>query len=202
MSQFNQIKAQALSAIVTAVILALLLAAWQLVTGGGLVSALGGATNNDLKLVAPAPSGAVVAFDLPNGCPKGWSDFKDGQSRMVVGATFPKESPPNDEDGQRLSKYEFRQTGGKEQHMLRIEEMPTHDHSVNDPGHRHRVAGGFSAKDSDNEPGGGELTNGGLAQGDHRSSPARSGLSIASRGGGEPHPNMPPHVALYFCKKD
>ena len=196
----NQIKERTLSAIMTAVILALLLAAWQLVTDGGLISALGGATKNDLKLVAPAPSGAVVAFDLPTGCPEGWSDFTDGQSRMIVGATFVNGSPPNDEDGQPLSEYEFRQPGGKEQHTLQIKEMPAHHHEVNDPGHKHRVAGGFSTEDGD--PGGGELTNGGLAQGDHHSTPTRSGLSINPQGGGEPHPNMPPHVALYFCKKD
>lgn len=199
----NQIKERTLSATLTAIILALLLAAWQLATDGGLVSALGGATNNDLKLVAPAPSGAVVAFDLPNGCPKGWSDFKDGQSRMIVGATFPKERPPKDEDGQPLSEYAFRQTGGKEQHTLQIKEMPAHGHKVKDPGHSHRVAGGFSVEEpGEHGRGGGELTNGDLAKGDHYSREALSGLSIESQGGDKSHPNMPPHVALYFCKKD
>ena len=100
MSQLDQIKAQALSAIVTAVILALLMAVWQLATDGGLVSALGGATNSALESIVPVPSGAVVAFDLTNGCPEGWSAFTEGQSRMIVGAMFPNGSPPKDEGGQ------------------------------------------------------------------------------------------------------
>ncbi len=199
MPQLNQIKAQVLSTIVAAVLLASLAAVGQLVTDGGLVSVLGGATKSDLESVSPVPVGAVIAFDRPNGCPKGWSDFAVGQSRMIVGATF-KESLPNDEN--RLSAYKYRQTGGREQHTLRIEEMPRHTHEVNDPGHSHRVSGGFSAKDRDNQPGGGELTNGSLARGNHYSQKSPTSLSIKHRGDGKPHSIMPPHIALYFCKRD
>ena len=199
MPQLNQIKVSVISAIVTAVVLALLAAAWQLVTDGGLVSALGGATKSDLDSVSPVPRGAVVAFDLPDGCPEGWSDFADGQSRMIIGATVKGDRSSGDD---RLSKYKFRQTGGKERHTLRVDEMPKHSHDVNDPGHGHRVAGGFSAKDKDNERGGGELTNGSLALGDHHSRISLSRLSIKPKGEGKAHPNMPPHIALYFCKRN
>ena len=195
---YNQIRTQVLSTVGAAVILALLAAAWQLVAHGGLISALGGATKDDLKLISPLPTGAVVAFDLPEGCPKGWSNFTDGQSRTIVGAKVKGVVTP-EEDG--LTQYKFRQTGGKENHTLVVNEMPTHTHDVNDPGHKHRVAGGFSARDRDNDPGGGELTNGALARGNHYSQESPTRISIEPRGDGKPHPNMPPFIPLYLCKR-
>ena len=180
----NEIKERAISGIVAAIIIALLAAAWQLVTDGGLIRLLGGATRSDLQSIRPVPSGVVLAFDLTTGCPEGWSRFADGQSRVIVGAAFGSNSPGTDEYGQPLSVQRFRETGGKEQHALQVAEMPKH---------RHRVSGGFSARDRDNESGGGELTNGSLAAGHHYS---------AEVGDGARHPNMPPFLPLYLCKKD
>lgn len=181
----KEIKERVISAIVAASIIALLAGAWQLVTDGGLVRSLGGVTESDLQAIRPPPSGAVLAFDLTTGCPEGWSKFVDGQSRVIVGAAFDSNSPGTDEDKQPLSVYRFRETGGKEQHALQIKEMPKH---------QHRVSGGWSVEDPEDQGvGGGELTNGHLASGDHFS---------AEVGDGSPHPNMPPFLPLYFCKKD
>jgi hypothetical protein len=36
--------------------------------------------------VSTLPVRAVVAFDLPDGCPKGWARFERGASRTIIGA--------------------------------------------------------------------------------------------------------------------
>jgi hypothetical protein len=42
------------------------------------------------------PPGAVLAFDIREGCPNGWNAFKSAERRLVVGAaTKPSESPGN-----------------------------------------------------------------------------------------------------------
>lgn len=186
----SALRDRVVSAVLIAVILAALAAIWQLVSG------------RVRESVAPVPDGAVVAFDLPDGCPEGWQYFADGQSRLIIGAVFDSSQIGNDTEGQQLNEYEFRVIGGKEQHMLRIAEMPGHIHSVTDQGHRHRVSGGFSARDSDNSPGGGELTNGGLARGAHYSAMVPSGVEIEPEGGNASHPNMPPYIPLFYCKKE
>ena len=43
------------------------------------------------KLSTDDLQGAVVAFDLNDGCPKGWSQFRQAQSRSIVGAHFANE---------------------------------------------------------------------------------------------------------------
>jgi microcystin-dependent protein len=69
------------------------------------------------------------------------------------------------------------------------DEIRSHNHPLTDGGHGHRVAGGFSIRNAGSHSrGGGELTNGGLAAGDHHSSTERSNITIAAAGGAETRP--------------
>lgn len=116
----------------------------------------------------------VVAYDSATGCPTGWSDFDPGSGRVVVGAG---------------SGYAYRSTGGASEVTLGIEHMPVHSHrvgpfewgyDVDDNGHPARI-------DVDDGP----PWNGDIGT-----------LSAEETGGGEPHNNMPPYVALHLCRKD
>ena len=134
------------------------------------------------------PSGAVMAFDLSDGCPKmGWSEFSDGQSRMIIGATFKNGNLPSG-NGE-LTRRVFRTPGGTEKHKLKIEEMPTHAHPVStfDWGHTVNNNGSKNRIDVDDGP---------------PYKPDWHGkLNTEKRGDGVPHNNMPPYLPLFFCKK-
>lgn len=119
------------------------------------------------------PRGVVFMFDRSKGCPKGWEDLgSELRGRVAVAAL----KDPTD-------RYGYRQTGGSETHVLSIDEMPPHDHSYTDVGP--------------------EMVNGiQFGQNGNRGVnwPARPKVT-SSEGRGEPHNNMPPYVAFYFCKK-
>ncbi len=76
------------------------------------------------------------------------------------------------------AKYSVGATGGAETHRLTVEEMPSHDHGG--------IWGGDGGKAGMNN--------------DYAYHSAGH-LRIASQGGGRPHNNMPPYIALRWCKK-
>lgn len=63
--------------------------------GGALIEALGGATKGQLQAAVAAigepdrsdeiSPGAVMAYDLPNGCPSGWQALPNAAGRYIVG---------------------------------------------------------------------------------------------------------------------
>lgn len=119
------------------------------------------------------PSGAVLAFDRTNGCPVGWQDMgREWRGRTLVAAV----PQPGDSFG-------FGRTGGSETHSLTVDEMPAHRHSL----FLSNQDGNGSGIDAANNN-----ANGGVAN------PNR----MENVGEGQPHNNMPPYVALYFCKKE
>lgn len=77
------------------------------------------------------------------------------------------------------NKYGFRRTGGAETHTLEVDEMPPHDHGGIWGGDGSRAAMGNPPNDFH----------------------ASGYVQIRSDGEGKPHNNMPPYVALFFCKK-
>ncbi len=157
------------------------------------------------------PKGAVVAFDRSGqsssftssgACPSGWSYFEPAGGRFVLGAGS---HPNEDEDGLRLTDYRSwsedpgKAVGGAEFHTLKPAEMPKHGHSVTDPGHNHSSPVHSSVVGSDF----GWNAIGGTNHVDYETTGSRaSGIKVEEAGGGLPHNNMPPYVALYFCKKD
>lgn len=125
-----------------------------------------------------APEGAVIAFDREDGCPRGWSEFEDARGRMILGAN------KNRTHGYVLRP--FRGVGGEEVHTLTVKELPKHDHS----------AGLFFSTNVDaNRARPMATPNGGQPI-------YQVSKPTSTAGGGQPHNNMPPYIALFFCKKD
>ena len=132
--------------------------------------------------VAPPeiPSGAVIAFDRPSGCPEGWTEFTDGGGRFIIGVDGAKYKLPYV-----AGRPEY-QMGGEEAHTLTVEEMPIHAHRIK---RTSRSGGGVS---------------GVFVDWNYMGEPNDKGAvdGTADNGGSQPHNNMPPYIALYFCKKD
>lgn len=84
--------------------------------------------------------------------------------------------------------------GGAKTHTLSTTEMPSHNHSVTDPGHTHNYAGGVT-------PGGaGEGTRIGVVA-TLTTTSATTGISIASTGGGGAHNNLQPYKVALFIQR-
>ena len=121
--------------------------------------------------VSPIPNDAVVAFASPRGCPQGWTEFADATGRVVIGQG----------QGAGLTSRSYRAIGGQERVTLTEAEMPAHTHTVSHSGSGNPNAmGGFLVS----RIGPDEME----AEGE--TNPI---------GGGQPHENMPPFIALYFC---
>lgn len=136
--------------------------------------------NEDVKKqivnAAAFPSGAVVPFvNVPlrqAACPVGWSYFRSAENRFVLGAG--ERNPPG-------------QLGGEETVVLTISEMPSHSHK--------ETLGEFTASFPSQQ---GLLVTGNAQAGFNAGRSQRT----RSAGDDQPHNNMPPYIALYFCKKD
>jgi len=122
------------------------------------------------------PAGSVLAFQSSE-CPTGWSDFDDGAGRVIIGVG----------KGKGLKERKLLDTGGKEEVRLTLEQMPAHRHQ-----------------------------NPTYGKGGARNKPVHYALEITGRGdygphhlrpteevgGNREHENMPPFIALRFCKKE
>lgn len=148
-----------------------------IITGLGLALAAGGAvTWAVIKtwIVFDMPSGAIVAYDLRDRCPAGWSPFDAGNGR-VIGAG----------KGDNLTPRSFGQPGGNERHALTIRQIPAHTHSYVD----WRGGAGSCTFSGCNGHGGDQDKITGSAGG-------------TENGTAEPFEIMPPFLALRLCKKD
>ena len=136
------------------------------------------------------PRGAVVAFDRAS-CPDGWVPFRDADGRMILGAM-----DNGDPD------FVWHEKGGEKNVTLSLSQMPRHRHHIFS-NNNSRGPGGLSAGSAVQSVG----TGGNLGQHEYAmrgtSTPGEPDVGVASEAGGsEPHNNMPPYIALYFCKKD
>ncbi|MGT2476528.1 hypothetical protein [Paraburkholderia terrae] len=129
------------------------------------------------------PKGAIVSFDLPNGCPEGWQVFDPAVSRMIVGAVAggTSNSLGTDASGNTLTARPYRAEGGAETFTLTVGQLPPHSHSFN-YATRSLGASGYGA-----------------VAGIGPSGPDSATTDKA--GGGQPVPYMPPFIALFVCKK-
>lgn len=123
------------------------------------------------------PRGAVVAFDLRDGCPTGWGwiEFEDVRGRFIVGAG----------EGKNLTHRPFGESLGKENYILLPENLPPHRHEV-------YVHAGEMIADGTVAGAGGGDTNWKI-----RNGLTGSGVGVAS----SPYNVMPPYIALRYCKK-
>lgn len=145
---------------------------------------------------ARIPSGAVVAFD--GQCPEelGWKPYEPGIGRFIIGAGTP--SHPKHEKWKRrlpsggfeevqLSSYRLSAGGGEEEVTLTEEEMPSHAHQ----------SGLLSSGKYLNPNKGSNALR--MQYKDNGSGNAF--FQTDAKGKGKSHNNMPPFIALYFCKK-
>ena len=136
------------------------------------------------------PAGAVVAFDQSEGCPKGWAPFDDSRGRFIIGASKSGEIG-KDENGEALTHREFRKSGGTEEHTLSDQQIPPHKHQID------TFKWGFDINGNTHPERRIDVDDG----------PAYKGIegkltTTSSKGSGKPHNNMPPYIALYYCKRD
>lgn len=188
--------------VTTAAALGALTLFWNWATDGGLVRTLGGMTKSDVaRLIedvgnagADIPRGAVIAFDRDDldadSCPPGWEPFTMARGRTIVGAGDPAAAPAKfgfDENGIALTHRVHRQHGGEEAHVLSAAALPEHAHELAE-----NFAGVLS-----------RIANGGDKGFQWKEGVDEFGYSVRSGtvGEGAAHNNMPPFIALYFCKK-
>lgn len=102
----SNVTARVIAAIVVATILGSFAVVWQKLQELG-------------RALAKVPDGAVVAFDLPAGCPKenGWYPFDEADGRVIIGAG---------------GAYKYRVEGGDSDIVLVEENLPMHIHKYDD----------------------------------------------------------------------
>lgn len=155
------------------------------------VATLKGDTGNQGKAGPEGPPGpmglvegfanAVVAFDQ-NGCPDGWVQFTDAAGRAIIGAG---NGTPSGGTPTPQTSRTYREHGGEEAVTLTEAHIPNHYHNVpfvpevsNLSGNSYPVMSSLK-----------------------HSATARSHVATGSYGASGAHNNMPPYIALYFCKK-
>ncbi|MEM8796435.1 MAG: hypothetical protein AAGE61_12780 [Pseudomonadota bacterium] len=142
------------------------------------------------------PLGSVIAigdYSYPSksdstqdGCPAGWVRFKEAEGAFIVGADSRSKNDPGE--------YWFRRQDGAKEVTLKPEEIPIHTHELQAiigvrPGphigtDRFEIVRNRFGTTTEAVPG---------------ERPAIT--STYEAGGGLPHNNMPPYIALFFCKK-
>lgn len=84
-------------------------------------------------------------------------------------------------------------SGGDRYHVLTVEQMPSHAHVLNDPGHKHAIQQARSAA--------GPVTfgiGGGNMGSVNETELSSTGISMNNTGGGLPHNNIQPSIAMTF----
>lgn len=164
--------------------------------------------------IGELPENAVVAF--ASECPEdqGWVRYEEAAARFIIGAATTEElnaGPASFRDGsneQPLSARPFGKPNGTEMVRLEMKHMPKHTHGVGTLAiqqsgpHRHEI---LAARDSGGsggfEIGGNIFWSSEFTKDDGTHSHSLVGES-APAGSNQPHNNMPPYIALYFCKKE
>jgi len=133
------------------------------------------------RRMVSVPPDAVIAVAFPKGCPAGWRQFEEANGRFIVGAG----APPVTRELRPPSERFFGEKGGEETVTLSVQQMPSHTHSLRRTDQAPKGDGNFVDWRSMGSP-------------NNKS----TGDAITATGGGQAHNNMPPFIALYFCKKD
>lgn len=121
-----------------------------------------------------------------------WTAFGAGQVPIGVGTFSDGTTSETITGGQQLGEYN---------HTLSTGEMPSHNHSINDPDHAHNLTGPPVAPGTGGNAGwaaGGEY--GGFGQ-PTATATATTGITINNTGGGGGHNNIQPSIGVYIWKR-
>ncbi len=135
---------------------------------------------------APVPTGLVVAsLEECLALPGEWREYEAARGRMVLGAN------PNGTHG--YAERAFGSEGGFEEVALDEAHLPPHSHEVT-----WRGVHSISLNNSR-----GNVGNDNQYRLEWKSEAGNAGDNMVTNrvGGNQPHPNMPPYIALYFCEK-
>lgn len=148
-------------------------------------STVGGVSPDDLGI----PSGVITMWSgATSNVPSGWhlcngnNGTPDLRNRFIVGAG---------------AGYSVGNTGGESSVRLSVGEMPSHNHSVNDPGHDHR----FGMNHDDDTAQSGAPSGGAGTDGSRSTDTSTTGITIDNTGGNQSHENRPPYYALAYIMK-
>ena len=159
-------------AILVAALGEVVLIAVQMLRGDALVCSDGSIFSKSCS-VEHFPQHAVVAFNQEEeGCPPGWAAYDEAEGRFILGS------------GRRDGDFKVGATGGKRSVKLEIDHLPSHQHEIPSRG-----------RDSRGQVNGLQATDGGEYGGRHARLTAVEGKGMA-------HENMPPYIALRWCKKE
>lgn len=156
-------------------------------------------TNGKNGSDAKFPKGAVVAFDRSNGCLEGWIDIGSTlRGHAIVAAV----GDPDDE-------YGFGKTGGEKEVTLVINQIPDHRHKYFAHGQSKLDGNSDEIHISDvgfisfsKKPRRREENPGGTKNDILELAPNKRYNELIIPKEHSSHNNMPPFVALYFCKKN
>ncbi|MFO0718554.1 MAG: hypothetical protein U0522_00785 [Candidatus Paceibacterota bacterium] len=146
---------------------------------------------NSGGVVINAPSGAVMSFNLSS-CPSGWSPFTDGAGRVILGV-----GNSNTGSGSTAStNHTLGQKGGQEAIVQTLEQMASHNHTINNNGNYLVNAFGNTGKN---------YCSGGTCQQNVDipwDNPNTSSPSIGATGNAEAMNMLNPYIALLYCVKN
>ena len=126
------------------------------------------------------PVDAVVAVTSED-CPDGWQKYGKAEGRFVIGVG----------KGPLAARLGTEQEGGDEKVKLIIDHMPSHAHAT-----------ALHAADNDKRGWGRGQSDKTTVSATHNVGKSDGGHFLTSeRGESRPHNNMPPYIALRFCKR-
>lgn len=133
------------------------------------------------------PDDVIPGSEADDPCPPGWKRYRDADGRMIAGVG---QHDPS------VAQFTPFQSDGERKVLLTVEKMPRHRHEL-DMDQRHGSPGYL---DGGNRPGAIIF---GVAHGPAAHQTLRNtGPIVDHPGATESHNNMPPYIALYFCKKN
>jgi microcystin-dependent protein len=146
------------------------------------------------------PSGAVMAFNLAS-CPAGWSPMSSASGRAIVGTS---------------GSLALGAVVGSDSVTLSVAQMPSHGHTLHDPGHSHAPGGAAKTFLVDSYPtdcpgsgytAGGTYITGGqtgtsICGGYTQDGSNTTGITLDAAGGGQAFDNRQASLALLYCQKN